>query len=78
MTHQDFYVVTGRRGSIGEYVCEDDGPNRTELVLLAAAAGLGIALAGLAWRMLAPSTTAKINRRLKVIDKQRETWQKAA
>ena len=78
MNHQDFYVVTGRRGSIGEYVCDEEGPHRSEFVLLASAIGIGIAIAGLTWRLLTPSTTAKINRRLKVIDQQRENWQKAA
>lgn len=78
MTHQDFYVVTGRRGSIGDYVCEDESPSRSSLVLLASAIGIGAAVAGLTWRLLTPSTTAKINRRLKVIDQQRENWQKAA
>lgn len=78
MTHQNFYVDTGRRGSIGEYVCEDDSPDRSSIVLLASAIGISVAIAGLTWRLLTPSTTAKINRRLKVIDLQRENWQKAA
>jgi hypothetical protein len=77
MNPQDDYV-TGRRGSIGEYVCDDEGPNRTELVVLATAFGVALTVAGLVWKILVPSTTAKINRRLRVIDKQRETWQKAA
>jgi hypothetical protein len=78
MNQHDFFVVTGRRGSIGEYACDDEGPNRTELVLLAVALGLGVTVASFAWRMFAPSTTAKINRRLRVIEKQHDTWQKAA
>jgi hypothetical protein len=78
MNQHDFYVVTGRRGSIGEYVCDDEGPNRADLVVLAAAIGLGVTVAGLVWKMLVPSTAKKIDRRLKSIEKQRDAWQKAA
>jgi hypothetical protein len=78
MNHRDLYVVTGRRASIGEYVCDDESPNRAALALLAAAIGLGITIAGFAWKKFAPSTEAKINRRLRVIEKQHDAWQKAA
>jgi hypothetical protein len=78
MIHRDFYIVSGRRASIGQYVSDDEAPNRNALALLAAAIGLGVTIAGFAWKKYASSTEAKINRRLRVIEKQHDSWQKAA